>query len=1108
MANKFTCPPQPASGAGTFSNNLVGLQLVAGGGLTQGNFEFTQSASEKVNRTFNTGTFSQPINLEGLGLESVAQSRAIIEKNFKVYPNYDLTQITNFTLYGSLVKRMSAAITTIISYFPAAIESLFLGINYTTGTTAFDISYNEVTNVTTFSLDLERIRNPFGIDFTTNSTRNLALREIKVSSLRNLSIEYQNYSLYLNGIGYQIVGITPTTSLTTGTLILNTQGNPFSGQSTTFEDLIIRPNDTQVNKVFSENLGSVENFLLNRNINPKYTSTFKVPRENEDGSIYLQNLLVTWPIYGRWNLDIITTNFQTYLTQINDVSESYDLFRTNLVSRFLTTGAFKEFDTDDQKVEKVLQIYGLSFDEVNQYINALAYMNSVSYNSGNNIPNQLLKNLAQTLGWNTNISPVTNDEFLSSVFGQPNQQKSNFSGIEVTQTPDELNYQFYRNIILNSAYLFKSKGTRKSIEGLLRLIGAPEALVEFNEFIYLADQKININRFNTEFASISGGTYVQQLPILEPANTFTLFGVEYTGFTTEAIIQDVNISVDEYPLDSNGFPMAPIDSESFYFQIGSGWFEQTPQHRAPEQVNLTLSVFTGNNPNYQTSLLPFTYGQVYLNRFRKFPFMTLGYKLSPSVDNNKSWYDEEVDLRTNLDGNINARYFVSDDRLVLNVKNTEIFLNPAQGLAYDVWFMSRQFDYPIPNQGMNFGTENPCNPCEIPRYPYKGNVDWTEINPKPMSKTFFEFAQTFWRNMINVRNRQYSFNGKTGGYPTLESIYWRYLESQDVNIENNNFTYRTMIDYVVGLGDYWIRLIEQMVPATTIFNTGIKYENSIFHRQKFVWKRQRGCQIIVEEEINPCECIKLTIKTTFTANQTVISLKPNGYVNGKQSFIFSDSSTTIIIQYNLSLTRWELFVNGKLFSYLDTSSDCPVGKTWVNASAFISTEGVPCDPIKQRPPLCRPCELNDNMYNLDCPTESVECPIYPWESNPSTPNFGAVLGNILNSYLTSIGQSSNTCDLTTMSTTWFVDLRINDTQLVVYPFFNGVGYNVPPFSTPTTSDWDLAIVGAFNELKNYGYNYYLTSDNTVVVYTESCSISPTPINLKINVGINFQIYCS
>ena len=130
------------------------------------------------------------------------------------------------------------------------------------------------------------------------------------------------------------------------------------------------------------------------------------------------------------------------------------------------------------------------------------------------------------------------------------------------------------------------------------------------------------------------------------------------------------------------------------------------------------------------------------------------------------------------------------------------------------------------------------------KYPQRGGVDWTNIDPKPRETTFFEFAQTFWRNMINVRNRQYVSDGKTGGYPTLQSIYWRYLESeQEINIPNDNFTYQTMIDYVNGLGDYWIRLIEQMVPATTIWNTGVKYE-SVFHRQKFVWRRQSGCKII------------------------------------------------------------------------------------------------------------------------------------------------------------------------------------------------------------------------------------------------------------------------
>ena len=100
--NKFTCPPQTASGAGTFSDNLVGFQLVAGGGLTQGNFEFSTGITEKTNRTFTTGAFSNPINLEGLGVNSVIQSRVIFENNFKVYPNFDISQVTNFTSYGSI----------------------------------------------------------------------------------------------------------------------------------------------------------------------------------------------------------------------------------------------------------------------------------------------------------------------------------------------------------------------------------------------------------------------------------------------------------------------------------------------------------------------------------------------------------------------------------------------------------------------------------------------------------------------------------------------------------------------------------------------------------------------------------------------------------------------------------------------------------------------------------------------------------------------------------------------------------------------------------------------------------------------------------------------
>jgi hypothetical protein len=153
------------------------------------------------------------------------------------------------------------------------------------------------------------------------------------------------------------------------------------------------------------------------------------------------------------------------------------------------------------------------------------------------------------------------------------------------------------------------------------------------------------------------------------------------------------------------------------------------------------------------------------------------------------------DLRRSFDGNFNAYYEVGDENLTINVKNVDIHMNPAQGLVYDVYTMSRTYNYPIPNEGLNYVKPTHCDPTPNNQYPKRGGIDWTEINPKPKQKTFFEFAQTFWRNMINVRNRQYITDGKTGGYPTLQSIYWKYLESDSaINIPNDNFTYQTIIN--------------------------------------------------------------------------------------------------------------------------------------------------------------------------------------------------------------------------------------------------------------------------------------------------------------------------
>jgi hypothetical protein len=979
--NTFRCPPASPSGLGTFSNNLVGFQLVNGGGLTQGNFEFSTSITEKVNRRFNIGAFSNPISLEDLDVNNIEQAKILASKNFGVFPNYDLSEVTNFTLYGSLQKRLSTSVIKIINYYPAAIEVDNLFYDFTSGNTAININYDSIEDTTTFDIDVKRFKNPFDIDYSVNSSRNISVRPFKVSPLRNLTVEYLKYALYVDNIEeeFKFVDFEPSLLLSEGIVTISVEGNPFPNQTTTTSSIILKPNKLQTEIAFQEPFDEVEIFLLNRDVVPKYTASFELIKENNSGVFVKETQSVTWPLDGTWNLDIRTENFDEYLEDLNKISEVLDLTKTNLIVRFLTTGAFIEFDTDDQKIQKVLQIYGRAFDETKKFIDGLAHINSVNYNTGNDIPSALLKNLAETLGWSSNISPITNEGFLNSIFGTKND--SIYSGQAKDKTPDEINFQFYQNLILNSAYLFKSKGTRKAIEALLRLVGAPKALIEFNEIIYLADGPINLRRFEEEFVLISGGTKSEFLPVLNPQDTFTIFTVPYTGFQNSVFFTEVDTFREDYPIDSKGFPRAITPTDDYYFEKGSGWFEQTTSHRSPEILNVTDSVFTGQTPNIQTELEVFTYGQKYFDRFRNFPFMNLGFQLTKTFDNKKSWTDNEIGNRKSSNGDFNADYLVTNEKLVLNAKNIEIYLNVGQGALYDIWDMSRKFNYPFPSSGLTTP------------YPSPGGIDWTVINPKPNEKTFFEFAQSFYKNMINVRNRQTFSDARNNGYPTLQSIYRKYLESEEtVGIPSNKYTYQKMIDFIDGIGDYWIRLLEQFVPASTIWTAGQKMENTIFDRQKFVWRRQRDCQLI------PVECI--------------------------------------------------------------------------------------------------PCQFNGQVLKYDCIDQTIECEV-------GLPPMSKILSSTLNLCVSKSGYTINDCILNSLTSQWFVDIRLDDDILVQEPFY--IGYGISDY--PTENQWLESITSGLTNIFQEGLDYTL-ENNILSISNSGCEDNFTNKKIKVSVGVDINITCN
>ena len=371
--SKYFYPPRPGNGAGTFSDNIVGLQTVEGGGLTQGNFEFTTSVTEKVNRHFNVGAFSEPMTLDGMNIEDLTESRRIIATQFRVYPNYDVSQVLNFSMYGSLSKRFSVSVTKIINFFPASLDILYNSLDYTTGNTAINIFYDSNLDETYFEINVNRILNPFDIDYSISATTNLSIREITTSPYRNLYNTYLDYCIDINDNIYKVLSFQPSETLTSGYIAFYVSGAPFGTSATTSNNTFkVRPNDYIVDRIFSEDFDEVEKFLVNRLVRPEYTAVFQVPQQNEYGQFYTDYRQVTWPKDGTWNLDIRSFLFDDYLTQLQDIAENLDSFKTNLISRFLVTGALKDFDTLGQKVEKIFQIYGRSFDQIKQFIDGLA----------------------------------------------------------------------------------------------------------------------------------------------------------------------------------------------------------------------------------------------------------------------------------------------------------------------------------------------------------------------------------------------------------------------------------------------------------------------------------------------------------------------------------------------------------------------------------------------------------------------------------------------------------------------------------------------------------------------------------------------------------------
>lgn len=593
-----------------FTPSLVGLQFASDGDtplFTMGNFSITTNLEPKASKIFITNKFSNFVTLTDLSA-TLSETQTILTDNATAILNLNKQNLNYYALFGSLTEFVRVALEDIIIKWPASIYMLPYATNSSgniiQGYTVEDYQYDTLTEISSFKVNVNFIVNRFNINYLTNGT---ILNTFNQSNdLRNMTINYKSYVVFNNNEEYPVIDFTGATSLTNDYIYFKVNGNPFSGQSNTYFSYHIKPNKTKLDSFFNA-LPNFEYYLLSRDVTPIYTATFKFPVKSEGGLIIYTSKSITWPVSDGYNIDFDTEDYFQYASNLLEISSNNDLTQSNLMNRFLVSESITMFDTtpvfisetemDDTggKVNKTLQIYGVSFDILNNYISGIAFANTVSYNKLDNTPDIYLKNIARVLGWEL-VSSILENNLLKNYIETAN---SSYSGQSVGLTPFESDIELWRRLILNSPWLWKSKGTRKGIEFLLKFIGAPKGLVTFNEHIYKAEAPIDIDLF----------TQV----------------LELNGLSTDLSL---------YPIDSDGYPRPLLDTPDMYFQGNGLWFRETGGSGS------TIDILTGNNPHVG----PYDKGSKYINQFT-----TLIPDFTPVTVSSVTTTTDTVNLYTNYD---------------------------------------------------------------------------------------------------------------------------------------------------------------------------------------------------------------------------------------------------------------------------------------------------------------------------------------------------------------------------------------------------------------------------------------------------------------------------
>jgi len=200
---------------------------------------------------------------------------------------------------------------------------------------------------------------------------------------------------------------------------------------------------------------------------------------------------------------ILTLNAPEVQNHISEQQLSgtiYDRFNDNIINKLLPEQFFllEEFKNTNVLMNFVY-VLGRYFDQIKVSIDQFTKVTSTNYGKFNQAPDALLQDVARFFGWEFTGNFLDSDVVQYLLGKQVLANTAANKAIDVKLY--EIKNEFWKRTLINLMHLYKTKGTRESVESLLRIYGVNKSFIRLKEYGLKPNAGITTYRVASEKSS-------------------------------------------------------------------------------------------------------------------------------------------------------------------------------------------------------------------------------------------------------------------------------------------------------------------------------------------------------------------------------------------------------------------------------------------------------------------------------------------------------------------------------------------------------------------------------------------------------------------------------